>query len=154
MACVSWEDGAQGSVGGDISDDGGEGTMGEDGEGLRKDRRQKNGIFEGKIVLVQRGKCAFAEKIRRVQDAGGIAVVVGDNTPSSGLLTMYAKGNLPSLSIILSSPRCMSFIFFTIPCPSFSTPFLQDPDVQAIHPTSTSPQHSSPIPPTSPSPTS
>ena len=43
---------------------------------------------------MQRGKCAFAEKVRRVQEAGGIAVVVGDNTPSSGLLTMYAKGTL------------------------------------------------------------
>lgn len=54
----------------------------------------KKNRFMGKIVLVQRGKCAFAEKVRRVQEAGGIAVVVGDNTPSSGLLTMYAKGTL------------------------------------------------------------
>jgi hypothetical protein len=57
-------------------------------EGKERDR------FEGKVVLVQRGKCAFAEKVRNVQMAGGIAVVVGDNTPSSGLLTMYAKGTL------------------------------------------------------------
>jgi hypothetical protein len=51
--------------------------------------------FKGKIVLVQRGKCAFADKVRRVQEVGGIAVVVGDNTPTSGLLTMYAKGTHP-----------------------------------------------------------
>jgi hypothetical protein len=51
--------------------------------------------FRGKIVLVQRGKCSFADKVRRVQQVGGIAVVVGDNTPSSGLLTMYAKGTIP-----------------------------------------------------------
>jgi hypothetical protein len=51
--------------------------------------------FKGKIVLVQRGKCAFADKVRRVQAVGGIAVVVGDNTPTSGLLTMFAKGTRP-----------------------------------------------------------
>src|SRR5579862_1102700 len=62
-------------------------------EGLLETEMDKN-RFKGKIVLVQRGKCAFAEKVRRVQEAGGIAVVVGDNTPSSGLLTMYAKGTL------------------------------------------------------------
>jgi len=48
--------------------------------------------YEGMIVLVQRGVCSFAEKVRRVQRAGGIAVVVGDNAPGYGLLTMYAKG--------------------------------------------------------------
>jgi hypothetical protein len=49
--------------------------------------------YKGKIVLVERGKCAFADKVRRVQYVGGIACIVGDNVPSSGgLLTMYAKG--------------------------------------------------------------
>lgn len=50
--------------------------------------------YEGMIVLVQRGLCSFAEKVRRVQHAGGIAAIVGDNTAGSGLLTMYAKGIL------------------------------------------------------------
>src|SRR5579862_9783918 len=51
-------------------------------------------IYQGKIILVERGKCAFAEKVRRVQAAGGRACIVGDNVPSSGgLLTMYAKGS-------------------------------------------------------------
>jgi hypothetical protein len=48
--------------------------------------------FTGKIVLVQRGKCSFADKVRQVQYVGGIAAIVGDNTAGSGLLTMYAKG--------------------------------------------------------------
>src|SRR5271170_1006874 len=48
--------------------------------------------FDGKIVLVQRGQCSFADKVRRVQYAGGIAVIVGDNIARSGLLTMFAKG--------------------------------------------------------------
>ena len=51
--------------------------------------------FKGKIVLVQRGECSFAEKVRRVQGVGAIAVIVGDNTAGSGLLTMYAKGTSP-----------------------------------------------------------
>jgi PA domain len=49
-------------------------------------------IYQGKIVLVRRGKCSFAEKVRNIQKVGGIAVIVGDNTAGSGLLTMYAKG--------------------------------------------------------------
>lgn len=52
--------------------------------------------YKGKIVLVQRGQCSFAEKVRWVQQVGGIAVIVGDNTPGAGLLTMYAKGTHPS----------------------------------------------------------
>jgi len=48
--------------------------------------------YEGMIVLVQRGACSFAEKVRSVQRAGGIAAIVGDNTAGYGLLTMYAKG--------------------------------------------------------------
>lgn len=56
--------------------------------------------YRGKIVLVERGKCSFAEKVRRVQKIGGIAVIVGDNVPSSGgLLTMYAKGTRPALNV-------------------------------------------------------
>jgi PA domain len=52
--------------------------------------------FEFKIVLVKRGKCSFAEKVRRVQDLGGVAVIVGDNVAGSGLVTMYAKGSYPA----------------------------------------------------------
>ena len=48
--------------------------------------------FKGKIALVERGECSFAEKVRRVQEVGGIAVIIGDNTAGLGLLTMYAKG--------------------------------------------------------------
>lgn len=51
--------------------------------------------FKGKIILVQRGLCSFVDKVRRVQYVGGIAVVVGDNTAGSGLLTMFAKGINP-----------------------------------------------------------
>jgi len=65
-----------------------------DGLGCSAVSDEERDLFEGRVVLVQRGRCAFAEKVRFVQRAGGMGVVVGDNTPSSGLLTMYAKGTL------------------------------------------------------------
>ena len=46
------------------------------------------------IVLVQRGVCSFVEKVKRIQDAGGIAGLVGDDRMPGVLLTMYAKGEL------------------------------------------------------------
>jgi hypothetical protein len=52
-------------------------------------------VFRGKIILVQRGLCTFAEKVRRAQYVGGIAVVVGNNVAESGLLTMFARGINP-----------------------------------------------------------
>ena len=64
----------------------------DDGLACTPPKPEEKDKFVDKVVLVQRGKCAFAEKVREVQRAGGMAVVVGDNTPSSGLLTMYAKG--------------------------------------------------------------
>jgi PA domain len=48
----------------------------------------------GRMVLVERGHCAFVDKVRRIQNMGGIAVIVGDNIAQSGLLTMYASGTL------------------------------------------------------------
>jgi hypothetical protein len=54
-------------------------------------------MYRGRMILVQRGKCTFAEKARMVQQVGGTAIIVGDNVPSSGsLLTMYAKGIVSS----------------------------------------------------------
>ena len=50
--------------------------------------------YEGKIVLVQKGTCSFSSKVRHVQMAGGIAVIVGDDSPDLPLLTMYARGLL------------------------------------------------------------
>jgi hypothetical protein len=63
------------------------------GDGLGCSNSTKNFSCRGKIVLVQRGQCSFAEKVRRVQEVGGIAVIVGDNNAGSGLLTMFAKGS-------------------------------------------------------------
>ena len=61
------------------------------GDGLACSNSTEKG-YEGKIILVERGRCAFVDKVRRVQEVGGKACIVGDNVPSSGLLTMYANG--------------------------------------------------------------
>ncbi|KAJ3187784.1 hypothetical protein HDU85_006177 [Gaertneriomyces sp. JEL0708] len=51
------------------------------------------------IALVQRGECAFVEKVRAMQKSGAKAVVVGDNAPHSGLITMFATGNTSDITI-------------------------------------------------------
>lgn len=47
--------------------------------------------LRGKIALVQRGECGFYEKILVLQDWGAKAVIVGDNVPHKGLVTMFTK---------------------------------------------------------------
>ncbi|TPX60581.1 hypothetical protein PhCBS80983_g01669 [Powellomyces hirtus] len=59
------------------------------------------------IALVQRGRCSFAQKIRAMQTSGAKAVVVGDNTPHSPLITMFAGENttdivIPSVFVALA----------------------------------------------------
>lgn len=55
------------------------------GFGLNDEKDQGNdfeGInLTGKIALVQRGDSSFSEKIRNAQDAGAVAVIVGNNDP-------------------------------------------------------------------------
>ena len=69
------------------------------GDGLACDPPTEEDIeeWDGRVVLVRRGECSFVEKVRWVQRMGGKAVIVGDNTAGTGLLTMYAKGEPPSL---------------------------------------------------------
>ena len=68
-----------------------------DGNVCKNPIEGEDGEWEGKIVLVRRGECSFADKVRTVQRMGGKAVVVGDNTAGTGPLTMYAKGTPSSL---------------------------------------------------------
>jgi hypothetical protein len=49
----------------------------------------------GKIVLMKRGTCGFAVKVKNAQNAGAAAVVIGNNT--SGVLTM--GGTDPTITI-------------------------------------------------------
>ncbi|TPX72194.1 hypothetical protein SpCBS45565_g00441 [Spizellomyces sp. 'palustris'] len=51
------------------------------------------------IALVQRGQCGFVDKVRAMQASGAKSVVVGDHTPHSGLITMFATGNTSDITV-------------------------------------------------------
>lgn len=54
------------------------------------------GAWSGKIVLLDRGAISFAAKVKTVQDAGGLAVVIADNV--AGVLPTFTIA--PSISTI------------------------------------------------------
>lgn len=51
------------------------------------------------IVMIQRGECPFVDKVRAMQASGAYAVIIGDNTPTGKLITMYASGNTTDIQI-------------------------------------------------------
>lgn len=53
----------------------------------------------GKIALVRRGQCEFAQKVRNMQDAGAVAVLVSHNDPSEPDFLMAMGGNGGGLTI-------------------------------------------------------
>lgn len=58
----------------------------------------------GKIVVVDRGTCAFTDKVKRAQDAGAIAVIVVDNVagaPPGGLGGTDPSITIPAVRITL-----------------------------------------------------
>ena len=58
----------------------------------------------GRLVLVDRGSCAFVIKARNVQDAGGIGMIVADNVAASpaGMSGTDASVTIPSIRITLA----------------------------------------------------
>ena len=67
------------------------------------------------IALVERGGCGFIDKVRMMQKSGAIAVVVGNNEMSSGLITMFAPGDtedvvIPSTFIMQWAYRDLRFL--------------------------------------------
>ncbi len=52
--------------------------------------------LRGKIALLSRGDCLFTEKVKRVQDAGAIGVIVGNNEPGPPIVM---GGDDPSINI-------------------------------------------------------
>ena len=60
---------------------------------------QESAEIAGKIVLLSRGGCGFLEKVKWVQRRGGVALIVGDNTRGTPLITMYAKGGTSNVTI-------------------------------------------------------
>lgn len=49
------------------------------------------GALNGSVAVVRRGSCSFAEKVLGLQDAGALAVIVGNDRPG-GLFTMFGSG--------------------------------------------------------------
>ena len=60
----------------------------------------------GKIGLVDRGSCGFAIKVKNLQDAGAIAVLIADNvagSPPAGMSGVDATITIPSVRISLAN---------------------------------------------------
>ena len=56
--------------------------------------------LQGKVALIQRGICAFREKVQNVAGAGAVGAVIYNNIPGSEPLHMDTSGNqIPSMSI-------------------------------------------------------
>ena len=62
------------------------------------------GAISGRIALVDRGTCNFTNKVKNVQNAGGLAVIIADNvagTPPPGLGGSDPTITIPSVRITL-----------------------------------------------------
>ena len=55
--------------------------------------------LSGKIALVHRGEITFAEKVRRVQDAGALAAVVYNNVPDLFRGDLGSQVDIPAVSV-------------------------------------------------------
>lgn len=62
-----------------------------------------NSAWAGKVVLVQRGSISFYDKVRNVQNSGGVAAVIYNNAPGgfSGTLGDGNSSTIPAISISL-----------------------------------------------------
>ena len=66
---------------------------------LTRDEQPGDGLKDNWIALVKRGRCAFAQKVRAMQQSGALGVIVGDDKPNGPLLTMYSKGDTSDIRI-------------------------------------------------------
>jgi hypothetical protein len=53
----------------------------------------------GKIAVIDRGTCLFVDKVFNAQNMGAIAVIVVNNQPGDGILTMGAPASPPVITI-------------------------------------------------------
>lgn len=49
--------------------------------------------FHGKVVVLMRGECTFVEKVKNIvrSEVRPLAVIIGNNEPDRGLITMYSS---------------------------------------------------------------
>lgn len=67
--------------------------------------------YTGNIILVQRGKCSFVDKVMNIQNRGGIAVIVGDSVAQDWLFTLYPDGIILSESSLLRRSNQCHYTF-------------------------------------------
>jgi len=51
------------------------------------------------VLLVQRGECSFSEKVRRGQNLGALAVIVGNNQRNQKLMKMHSSESVSDIMI-------------------------------------------------------
>jgi subtilisin family serine protease len=56
------------------------------------------GFFDGSVALIQRGGCAFTEKIQNAFNAGAAMVVIRNNQPGTVLMDTTGQPNVPAYS--------------------------------------------------------
>lgn len=64
-----------------------------------------------KIVLVQRGSCLFSVKARNIQQAGGIGVVISDDTNETAVITPSVSDPTITIPVIFISEASAAFVF-------------------------------------------
>ena len=78
--------------------------LADDGTGTTSDACETilNGAsIAGKIALIDRGTCTFVEKAKRAQDAGAVAVIIGNNVTGAppGMAGVDPTVTIPTVSI-------------------------------------------------------
>ncbi|KAA8910065.1 hypothetical protein TRICI_004271 [Trichomonascus ciferrii] len=71
--------------------------------------------LRGRIAVVRRGGCGFYEKVLVLQDWGAKAVIVGDDRPHKGLVTMFTKedvdlSRIPAVFVSYDSYETLSMV--------------------------------------------
>jgi len=77
----------------------------------------------GKIALMDRGTCGFVVKAKNAQDAGAIAVIIGDNVaggPPAGMAGVDPRVTIPSVRITLADANAIK-AQLAIPAPVSAT---------------------------------
>ncbi len=59
--------------------------------------------FAGKIALIDRGSCFFSTKVLKAQEAGAVAVIVVNNNPNEGVMSMSSGDSITASLITIPS---------------------------------------------------
>lgn len=68
------------------------------------------GLMSGKIALIMRGTCTFAEKVQRAQDDGAVAVIVINNTGAAPFTMGGSSGTINIPSVMISNSDGLALI--------------------------------------------